>query len=145
MALPERQNRKQKSFTANLRGLISNCLRRLSFPFWSRKVIHSRGVDFSDLLTADIALNDGDVDVNVEQNTFYVMDFNADNNSDLVPICPIPTVPAGIYSRTHASLDEVTDDAKIAIPMMPPIQLEPIFCCRRLAGSRWIPLLTLLL
>ena len=28
-----------------------------------------KGVDFSDLLTADIALNDGDVDVNVEQHT----------------------------------------------------------------------------
>lgn len=75
-----------------------------------------KGVDFSDLLTADIALNDGDVDFNVEQHTAYAENFNASNNGDLVPISPIPTVPAGIYSEIHASLDEVTDGAKIAVP-----------------------------
>lgn len=75
-----------------------------------------KGVDFSDLLTADIALNDGDVDVNVEQHTAYAENFNANNDGDLIPISPIPTVPAGIYSETHASLDEVTDGAKIAVP-----------------------------
>ena len=75
-----------------------------------------KGVDFSDLLTADIALNDGDVDVNVEQHTAYAENFNANNDGNLVPISPIPTVPAGIYSETHASLDEVTDGAKIAVP-----------------------------
>ena len=74
------------------------------------------GVDFSDLLTADIALNDGDVDVNVEQHTAYAENFNANNDGDLTPISPIPTVPAGIYSETHASLEEVTDGAKIAVP-----------------------------
>ena len=64
-----------------------------------------KGVVFSDLLTADIALNDGDVDVNVEQHTAYAENFNSNNNGDLVPISPIPTVPAGIYSGTHTSLD----------------------------------------
>ena len=75
-----------------------------------------KGVDFSDLLTADIALNDGDVDVNVEQHTAYAENFNANNDGDLVPISSIPTVPAGIYSETHDSLDEITDGAKIAVP-----------------------------
>lgn len=74
------------------------------------------GTDFSELLTADIALNDGDVDVNVEQHTAYLENFNASYNGDLTPICPIPTVPAGIYSATHTSLDELTDGAKIAVP-----------------------------
>ena len=85
-------------------------------PVLEQKGYTLKGVDFSDLLTADIALNDGDVDVNVEQHSSYVANFNANNNGDLVPICPIPTVPAGIYSQTHASLDEVTDGAKIAVP-----------------------------
>lgn len=74
------------------------------------------GTDFSELLTADIALNDGDVDVNVEQHTAYAENFNASYNGDLTPICPIPTVPAGIFSATHTSLDEITDGAKVAVP-----------------------------
>ena len=85
-------------------------------PILEKQGYTLKGVDFSDLLTADIALNDGDVDVNVEQHTAYAENFNANNNGDLVPISPIPTVPAGIYSETHASLDEVTDGAKIAVP-----------------------------
>lgn len=85
-------------------------------PVLEQKGYTLKGVDFSDLLTADIALNDGDVDVNVEQHSSHVANFNANNNGDLVPISPIPTVPAGIYSQTHASLDEVTDGAKIAVP-----------------------------
>lgn len=74
------------------------------------------GIDFSELLTADIALNDGDVDVNVEQHTAYAENFNANNDGDLVPICPIPTVPAGVYSANHESLDEIEDGATVAVP-----------------------------
>ena len=85
-------------------------------PILEKQGYTLKGIDFSDLLTADSALNDGDVDVNVEQHTAYAENFNASNNGDLVPISPIPTVPAGIYSETHASLDEVTDGAKIAVP-----------------------------
>lgn len=72
--------------------------------------------DVSDLLTADIALNDGDVDFNVEQHTAYLEAFNAENDGDLVPISPIPTVPAGIYSDRHDSLDDVPQGASVAVP-----------------------------
>lgn len=72
--------------------------------------------DVSDLLTADIALNDGDVDFNVEQHTAYLEAFNAENDGDLVPISPIPTVPAGIYSDNHETLEEVPDGATVAVP-----------------------------
>lgn len=85
-------------------------------PILEKQGYTLKGIDFSDLLTADIALNDGEVDVNVEQHTAYAQNFNASNNGDLVPISPIPTVPAGIYSVTHTSLEEVTDGAKIAVP-----------------------------
>lgn len=72
--------------------------------------------DVSDLLTADIALNDGDVDFNVEQHTAYLEAFNAENDGDLVPISPIPTVPAGVYSDRHDSLDDVPQGATVAVP-----------------------------
>ena len=85
-------------------------------PILEKQGYTLKGVDFSDLLTADIALNDGDVDVNVEQHTAYAENFNANNNGDLTPISPIPTVPAGLFSVNHTSLDEITDGAKVAVP-----------------------------
>ncbi len=74
------------------------------------------GVEMSDLGVADIALNDGEVDVNVEQHTAYMENFNKTHDGDLVAISPIPTVPAGVYSSTHESLDEIEDGAKVAVP-----------------------------
>ena len=85
-------------------------------PILEKEGYTVEGTDFSELLTADIALNDGDVDVNMEQHTAYAENFNASYNGDLTPICPIPTVPAGIFSATHTSLDEITDGAKVAVP-----------------------------
>ena len=67
-------------------------------------------VEASDLLVADKMLEDGDVDVNVEQHTAYANNFNANNNGDLTPISVIPTVPAAIYSANHETLDEVADE-----------------------------------
>ena len=73
-------------------------------------------VEASDLLVADKMLEAGDVDVNVEQHTAYIETyFNANNDGHLVGISPIPTVPAGLYSARHASLDEIAEGMTIAV------------------------------
>lgn len=74
------------------------------------------GLDFSDLLQADVALNNGDVDFNVEQHTAYAENFNQAQDGNLVPISPIPTIPAGLFSATNTSVDQITDGALVAIP-----------------------------
>ena len=73
-------------------------------------------VDFSDLLQNDLALNDGEIDFNVEQHTAYAENFNEAQKGNLVPISPIPTVPAAIFSATETSLDAIHDGAKVAVP-----------------------------
>lgn len=73
-------------------------------------------VDFSDLLQNDLALNEGEIDFNVEQHTAYAENFNEAQGGDLVPISPIPTVPAAIFSATKTSVDEITDGALVAVP-----------------------------
>lgn len=75
-----------------------------------------RAEEVSELLNANIALNDGDVDLNVEQHTAYMDDFNDNYDGDLVAITSIPTVPAGLYSEHHDSLDDVTEGATVALP-----------------------------
>ena len=84
-------------------------------PILEKEGYTVEGTDFSELLTADIALNDGEVDVNVEQHTAYAENFNASYNGDLTPISPIPTVPAGIFSDTHTSLDEIAARAYVLL------------------------------
>ncbi|KXU16567.1 Methionine ABC transporter substrate-binding protein [Streptococcus oralis] len=73
-------------------------------------------VEFSDLLQNDTALNEGEVDVNVEQHTAYMENFNKTQNGNLVAITKIPTIPAGIFSAKHKNLNEIANGAKIAIP-----------------------------
>ena len=73
-------------------------------------------VETSELLVADQLLQAGEVQVNVEQHTAYANNFNANNDGDLTPISVIPTVPAGIYSVNHASLDEIGKGFTVAIP-----------------------------
>lgn len=85
-------------------------------PILEKEGYTVNGVDFFDLQTADIGLNDGDVDVNVEQHIAYMENFNANYNADLVALSPIPTVPAGVYSAKYKSVYEIPDGAKVAVP-----------------------------
>lgn len=73
-------------------------------------------VDFSDLLQNDTALNEGEIDFNVEQHTAYADNFNKNQNGNLVPISPIPTVPAGLFSAKNTSLETIADGAVVAVP-----------------------------
>lgn len=85
-------------------------------PILEKEGYTVKGIDFNDLSLNDIALNEGEIDFNVEQHTAYANNFNKTQNGDLVPISEIPTVPAGIFSANHTSLDEITEVAKIAVP-----------------------------
>ncbi len=73
-------------------------------------------VESSELLVADQFLQNGEVDVNVEQHTAYANNFNANNDGDLTPVSVIPTVPAGVYAVNHESLDEIGEGFTVAIP-----------------------------
>ncbi len=72
--------------------------------------------EFTDLQQADVAVDEGSVDLNVDQHTSYMDNFNNETGADLVALTPIPTVPAGIYSEKHDSLDAVADGQTVGIP-----------------------------
>lgn len=67
--------------------------------------------DMSDLLQADVALNEGEVDFNVEQHTAYMNNFNEKQGGHLAALTPIPTVPAGIYPGSKTALNQISDGA----------------------------------
>lgn len=71
---------------------------------------------FDALLQADVALNEGEVDVNVDQHTAYLENFNENSDANLVGLVSIPTVPAGIFGGRKDSLKQVEEGDTIAIP-----------------------------
>ncbi|WP_301860613.1 MetQ/NlpA family ABC transporter substrate-binding protein [uncultured Megasphaera sp.] len=85
-------------------------------PILEKKGYKITGKDMSDLLQADVALNEGEVDFNVEQHTAYMENFNQKQGGHLVALTPIPTVPAGIYAGSKTSLDQVADGDTVAVP-----------------------------
>ena len=85
-------------------------------PILEKKGYKFAGKDMSDLLQADIALTEGEVDFNVEQHTAYMENFNKKQGGHLAAITPIPTVPAGIFAGSKTSLDQVADGDTVAVP-----------------------------
>lgn len=90
-------------------------------PILEAKGYTLKGIDYSELSLADDAVNGGDVDFNVEQHTAYAESYNKGNNGDLLPITPIPTVPASLFSSKYKSLSEIEKIAnpKVAVPNDP--------------------------
>ncbi|WP_394280720.1 MetQ/NlpA family ABC transporter substrate-binding protein [Corynebacterium sp.] len=73
--------------------------------------------EFSDLQQATTAVAEGSVDLNVDQHSAYTGVFNEETGSDLINFTEIPTVPAGLYSERHDSLDAVADGQTVAVPI----------------------------
>lgn len=71
---------------------------------------------FSDVITTNMATQEGEIDANFTQNKKYLAAFNESNGTTLVaPGEPISTFPEGLYSRKYTSLDQLPDGAVIAI------------------------------
>lgn len=85
-------------------------------PILEKKGYKVTGKDMSDLLQADVALNEGEVDFNVEQHTAYMENFNQKQDGHLAALAPIPTVPAGIYAGKKDQLAQIADGDTIAVP-----------------------------
>lgn len=75
--------------------------------------------DFTELLQADIALDEGSIDLNVDQHTAYYENFNNEKKSNLTKVTAIPTVPTGIFPGRKDSLEDVSDGDVVAIPKDP--------------------------
>ena len=73
-------------------------------------------VEFTDYVTPNMALADGDLDANFFQHEPYLNDFIEENNLDLISIGAVHLEPMGLYSTKYKSIDEIEDGAEIAIP-----------------------------
>ena len=76
-------------------------------------------VEMNDYVTPNLALADGDIDVNSFQHLPYLEQFNKDKGLNLVSAGVTYICPLGLYSKKYKSLEELPEKAVIAIPNDP--------------------------
>lgn len=74
---------------------------------------------FTDYIQPNIALQDGDVDLNAFQHVAFLNEWNEANDGDLTPLGFTYVAPLRAYSDSIASLDELQDGDIVAIPNDP--------------------------
>ena len=76
-------------------------------------------VEFSDYVTPDKALSDGDIQLNAYQHVPFMENFNKQNGSKLVAIGKTILMPMGLYSNSVHSAADIPEGAIVAIPNDP--------------------------
>ena len=76
-------------------------------------------VEFTDYVTPNIAVNEGELDANFFQHLPYLTEFNKNKNTDLVKTVNVHLEPMGLYSNKIKDLSELKDGATIAVPNDP--------------------------
>ena len=76
-------------------------------------------VEFTDYVTPNIAVNEGELDANFFQHLPYLSEFNKNKNTDLVKTVNVHLEPMGLYSHKIKALGELEDGATIAVPNDP--------------------------
>lgn len=76
-------------------------------------------ITFQDYVTPNLALAEGEIDVNSYQHEPFLRSFVADRKVELVKLAPTISFPIGLYSRRISSLDELRKRAVVAIPNDP--------------------------
>ena len=71
---------------------------------------------FDDYVLPNLALADSEIDANYFQHEPYLLNFNAENGTDLVSAVAVHYEPMGIYGGQKASLDEIGEGDSIAVP-----------------------------
>lgn len=75
--------------------------------------------EYSDYVTPNTAVEEGEMDANFFQHTPYMEKSNAEKGTHLVSVAKIHYEPMGIYAGKTATLEELPDGAVIAVPNDP--------------------------
>jgi len=85
-------------------------------PLLADKGYELKIVEYTDYIQPNLAVDQGELDANFFQHQPYLDDFNAQNNTKLVSVASIHFEPLGVFPGKTASIDELQEGAKVAIP-----------------------------
>ncbi|MED4934166.1 MetQ/NlpA family ABC transporter substrate-binding protein [Heyndrickxia coagulans] len=84
-----------------------------------KKNINIKIVRFDDYVQPNLALSDGEIDINAFQTVVYFDDFIKQRNLKLSAIGTTNIWPMGIYSKRYKKISEVKDGDQVVIPKDP--------------------------
>lgn len=73
-------------------------------------------MEFSDYVQPNIALGNGEINVNLFQHTVYLENFAKEHKLELSRVISVPTASMGIFSKKYKKLEEVPDGATVTLP-----------------------------
>ena len=73
-------------------------------------------IEFTDYVQPGMATESGEVDANYFAHLPYIDTFNEENGTHLVSVAGIHYEPYGLYPSKTATIEELADGAKIAVP-----------------------------
>ena len=73
-------------------------------------------ISFDDYVQPNLALDDGDIDINYFQHKPYLDNFSAEHGLDLEVLGQVHVEPLALYSDKYESLEELPEGAEILIP-----------------------------
>ena len=85
-------------------------------PFLAPKGYTVELVLYDDFIQPNIALSNYEVDLNMFQHYRYLNSFKFEHDLDLSAIAEIPTVSMGIFSSRYRNLEDINENAVVAIP-----------------------------
>lgn len=88
-------------------------------PILAEKGIDLQIIEMSDYVKPNLALADKEVDANLFQHKPYLEKFCADRGLNLVAAADMYLAPLRVYSKKIKNLEELSEDATIAIPNDP--------------------------
>ncbi|MBM7713144.1 D-methionine transport system substrate-binding protein [Bacillus thermophilus] len=100
-------------------GPYSDQLKEGIIPILEKEGYRVNIVEFNDYIQPNIALNEGEIDANLFQNSIYLKQFNKNHDVDLVASYAVPTAPIALYSDKHDSLDDLKEGMTITMPNDP--------------------------
>lgn len=78
--------------------------------------IKIENVVFEDYIKPNLALSNGDIDLNAFQHSIFLEDFKKKHNLDISILNYTVVAPMGFFSKKIKSIDEIKENSKVAIP-----------------------------
>ena len=88
-------------------------------PALEKKGYTVKLVEFTDYVRPNLALAEGELDINIFQHKPYLDDFKKEHNLNITEAFQVPTAPLGLYPGKLKSLEEVKDGSTVSAPNDP--------------------------